>query len=126
VKRSCSGEGEDMILVVMGSGKKIHVKTNGRYLVIDPSEIYCCKADGSYTPILLEGDEKVVVSRSLKEVSKDLPETRFCRCHHSCIVNLEKVKSYNKKELKLTNGMTLPVSRRRYHELVRMIKKKRQ
>ena len=115
-----------MILVVMGSGKKIHVKTNGRYHVIDPSEIFFCKADGSYTRILLEGVEKVVVSRSLKEVSKDLPETRFFRCHHSCIVNLEKVKSYNKKELKLTNGMTLPVSRRRYNDLVRMIKKKRQ
>ena len=114
-----------MILVVMGSGKKIYVKTIGRYLVIDPSEIFCCKADGSYTRILLEGEEKIVISKSLKEVSKDLPETRFCRCHHSCVVNLEKVRSYNNRELELSNGMTLPVSRRRYHELVRMIKKKK-
>ena len=114
-----------MILVVMGSGKKIHVKINGRYLVIDPSDILCCEADGNYTHIRLEGDEEVVTTRTLKEVSKDLPETRFCRCHHSCVVNLEKVRSYNNRELELSNGMTLPVSRRRYHELVRMIKKKK-
>ena len=108
----------------MSLKKRISVKINGRYRLIDISGIICYKAEGSYTLIDIEGEEKIITSKNLKFFERTLPKTRFCRCHHSCIVNIGKIRSYNKNEIEMSDGSVLPVSRRRYAELAKMLEKK--
>ena len=103
---------------------KISIQYNGGYRLLEPGEIHYCKADGSYTHIFLEGLKKITVARPLKVIFRELPAKMFCRCHRSYVVNLEKILSFTQKELSLITGMTLPVARRRYYELVKMISEK--
>lgn len=48
---------------------------------------------------------------SLSEVERLLPPGRFCRCHNSYLVNMEHIVQIGRREVTLSNGETLPVSR---------------
>jgi DNA-binding LytR/AlgR family response regulator len=41
----------------------------------------------------------------------------FVRSHKSYIVNLDKVKTFNKKEITLKNDIVIPISRLKYNEI---------
>jgi DNA-binding LytR/AlgR family response regulator len=43
-----------------------------------------------------------------------LVDDRFCRCHYSLMVNLDKVKSIERYVINLENGEILTVSQRKY------------
>lgn len=69
-------------------------------IVIRFSDIIYCQADGSHTNffVLRKGKlEKIIASRTLKEVEADLPNTSFCRVHHSFIVNMAHIERYDKR-----------------------------
>lgn len=51
---------------------------------------------------------------SLSEVERQLPPGRFCRCHNSFLVNMEHIAEIDRREVTLSNGKKLPVSRGRY------------
>lgn len=42
------------------------------------------------------------------------PETGFCRCHRSYIVNLDNVKHFSKSEITTSNHAVIPISRNSY------------
>ena len=54
-------------------------------------------------------------SRILKEFEDELPDTVFCRCHHSYLVNLNFVERFEQTgrngKVHLNNGITIPVFR---------------
>ncbi|MDD2483871.1 MAG: LytTR family DNA-binding domain-containing protein [Eubacteriales bacterium] len=50
---------------------------------------------------------------SFRSLDERLDE-RFCRCHYSFVVNLEKVKAVSRYRLNLDNGEILTVSQRFY------------
>lgn len=52
----------------------------------------------------------------LDELQAQLPDS-FTRCHRSYVVNLAFVSSLNEGELRLHDGTTLPISRRRAHQV---------
>lgn len=57
-----------------------------------------------------EGEEEFRLSFS--ELAENyLPEKLFAKVHRSFIVNLSLVKNYNKKEIIMTNGDSIPISR---------------
>lgn len=49
----------------------------------------------------------------LEALERQLPD-RFFRCHRSFIVNMEYVMSFNRTDLFLNNGQSIPVSKRKY------------
>ncbi len=51
---------------------------------------------------------------TLSEVERLLPSDRFCRCHNSYLVNMAHITQIARKELCLTSGQKLPVSRGYY------------
>ncbi|WP_294551200.1 LytTR family DNA-binding domain-containing protein [uncultured Pseudoflavonifractor sp.] len=51
---------------------------------------------------------------SLSEVERLLPPGRFCRCHNSYLVNMEHINQIGRREVTLSNGVKLPVSRSCY------------
>jgi two-component system, LytTR family, response regulator len=89
--------------------------THSGKLVIDPSEIAFCEAQGSYTVICLINGRKSLISKNLKAISDFLNEFDFIRIHSSHIVNKNNIKSYDKhySQITLTNDSILPVSRRK-------------
>lgn len=104
------------------SGQSIHL--------LDNENIIYFKADNSYTEIKLSTNDKLVVSRTLKNFEEGLQDEKiFFRCHKSYLVNLAYVKEYVKSDggyLKLSNGETVPLSNDKideFYELVKLIKR---
>jgi len=83
-----------------------------RYVAIN--DIIRCEADNSYTLFYLVNNDKIMVSRSIKEYSDLLKPIGFLRTHQSHLVNSKFVKSWIKEDggaLLLNNGDKIPVSK---------------
>jgi len=72
-----------------------------------------CEGDGNYCSIFLENGQKLFMTQILKNLEEKLPKDIFYRVHNSFIINLNKVREYQKTEgyVVLTNGKIIPVSR---------------
>ena len=90
----------------------LQMQSEIRYVAL--SEIIRCEADNTYTYFFLSSNEKIVVSKSLKEYADLLRPNGFLRTHQSHLVNPNYVKSWLKEDggiLLLTSGETIPVSK---------------
>lgn len=83
------------------------------------SEIIYLKAEKNYTQIYIEGSPPLLVSKPLGQMIPKLPSSHFLRIHQSIVVNLSKIRRYDKNEgfLILKNGEKLSVSIRRNSNL---------
>lgn len=68
------------------------------FVFVELRNIIWLKADNVYTEVALKDGRKILVSRTLKEFEKALPEESFFRSHRSYILNLNEITSYNKTE----------------------------
>ncbi|MET4081007.1 two-component system LytT family response regulator [Pedobacter sp. UYP30] len=90
----------------------LQMQSEIRYVAL--SEIIRCEADNTYTHFFLSGDEKILVSKSLKEYADLLRPNGFLRTHQSHLVNPKYVKSWLKEDggvLLLMSGEKIPVSK---------------
>ena len=81
---------------------------------IDKRTVIRCESDSNYTTVYFENEDKMVISKTLKEFEDLLPERHFFRVHHSHIVNLLLVQKYVRGDgghLVMKNGNIVPVSR---------------
>lgn len=104
--------------------RKIGVPTLNGIVFILISDIRYCHADGNYTEIFLINNQKIVVSKTLKEFDDLLSDYQFFRVHNSNLVNLDYVKSYNKGKggfLILDDNTNIEVSSRRKDELLKKL-----
>lgn len=93
--------------------QRIKISVDGKLLFLDASEIIYCESDGNYSKVFLENNQKLFLTKKLKEVQELLPASCFFRVHNSYIVNLKKVKAYFKTDayVELSNKKKIPVSR---------------
>ncbi|MGY4384125.1 two-component system LytT family response regulator [Pedobacter sp. UYP24] len=90
----------------------LQMQTEIRYVAL--SEIVRCEADNTYTHFFLSNDEKLLVSKSLKEYADLLRPNGFLRTHQSHLVNPKYVKSWLKEDggvLLLMSGEKIPISK---------------
>jgi len=88
-------------------------------------EILYCKSTGRYTEFYLTDKRKLVASKSLGEYEHQFDPKSFFRIHRSFIVNLNYITNINKKAgnyCELTNGQSLPISRRRMDSLIQFLR----
>jgi two-component system LytT family response regulator len=100
---------------------KIGLPTQDGYLFIYPEKIIRCEADGAYTFIYHSENEKLIVSKSLKEFESMLDPAIFCRVHHSHIININFVKKYQRGKggyLELEDGSHIEVSARKKNDFL--------
>lgn len=93
---------------------KIALPMQSEIRYVSLSEIIRCEADNSYTHFFLTQDEKIVVSKSLKEYADLLCPNGFLRTHQSHLVNPKFVKSWLKEDggmLLLVSGEKIPISK---------------
>ncbi len=100
------------------AGKKSTVKialpTFHETMYVKIADILRCESSNNYTQFYLYNGERVLVCKTLKEVSEILQPHRFIRTHQSHLVNIEGVKSYLREDggsLLLTDGTKVPISR---------------
>ena len=101
---------EDIVLELPGSLAGIPVPASALlYAEVLNHVMKLCLKSGSY-----------MVRMSLKELISLLPQDgRFFECHRGIVVNLDAVVSLDSQVATLSDGSTLPVSRRRRAELER-------
>jgi two-component system, LytTR family, response regulator len=106
--------------------KKIALPTLTGFIFITIEDIIRCESDNTYTTFHLNDKRKIVVSRTLKECETMLSDFSFFRVHNSNLINLEYIVEYTKGEggiVKMKDGSSVDVSRRRKDEFVRLFNK---
>ncbi|HEY1056403.1 MAG TPA: LytTR family DNA-binding domain-containing protein, partial [Emticicia sp.] len=83
------------------------------------------EADGNYSRIMMGNKEKVLISRTLKDLETLLSNHPFVRIHQSYLVNLTHIKKYIKGEggyVVMNNGTSLQVSRANRMKLMELVR----
>lgn len=106
--------------------KKLVLRTSDSLHIVDVEDIYFCKSDNSYTTFHFNGNDKILVSKSLKEYESMLNEYGFYRVHQSFLVNLNHIKKVDKADgglIVMKNKREIPVSSRQMKKLIELLEK---
>jgi len=105
------------------TNKKIILKTNNDLHIVSISNIVRCEAEASYTHFFLYNGTEITVSNNLKKYEHDLKPYHFVRVHNSHIINVNYITKFsnNGGVIELINGVTIPVSKRKKEELIKII-----
>jgi two-component system LytT family response regulator len=108
---------------------KIAIPTMEGLQMVLVETIICCESDRNYTVLFLKNGQKIIASRTLKEIEEMLDDYSFARVHHSHLVNLNEVDKYMKGEggyLLMSDGKTVDVSRSRKEILLKKLQPNKQ
>jgi two-component system LytT family response regulator len=89
-------------------------------------DIIRCESLENYTRFYIKNGDKILISKSIKYYDELLESFAFFRVHRSHLINLRFIKEYLKGEggyVKLIDGTTIPVSRRKKNEFLRIFEK---
>jgi len=106
------------------SFQKIALPTMHGYELIPLNNIMYCESKNNYTDVRLNNGQHLVISRTLKEIEELLDMHPFLRVHNSYLVNLQYAIRYIKGDggaLVLNNDISVPVSRNKKEELLKLI-----
>jgi two-component system LytT family response regulator len=108
---------------------RITLSTSEGLIFTDTKDILRIETYGNYCFVFLAGGDRLLVSKNLKEFEEMLPEPLFFRVHQSHIVNTQFVKKVIKEEgeqVIMTDGMKIPISRRRKEDFMHVIAQRNQ
>lgn len=99
---------------------KIAVSSLSGVVFINVDDILYVEASSNYSILVLLDGEKVIISKTLKDVQEILEDRNFFRIHRQYIINLNKVKFFNKNDCLLTleNNKQLQVARIQKDKLI--------
>lgn len=103
---------------------KLTFNTHEGIHLLKEEDILYCEADDSYTIVFLSNGNKLVVSKTLKDIEAQLSSSLFFRVHHSYIANLKCISKYSRGDggsIQLGEGIELPVSRSKKEELMKVL-----
>jgi two-component system LytT family response regulator len=106
--------------------QKMAIPTITGLIFITVQDIIRFEAKGNYTSIYLSKGESILATRTIKDYEDILPETIFCRIHNSHIINLSRIKKYQKGRggsVEMEDGSTIEVASRRRDEFLRRLLK---
>ena len=101
--------------------QKVPVTRKGQTLLLDADEVLYAEADGDYCWIHADG-ERLLSTKSMRELEDALPATVFFRIHRSYLVNLRRVVALEpvapgRSGVRLADGTVLEVARRQTRAL---------
>jgi len=100
-----------------------------RTIFISVDDITLLQGEGNYTYLCTRDRKRYIVSKTLKEFEKMLDGSLFVRIHKSHMVNLAYVQQgpfNNDRQVKLTDGREVAISRRRMKEIATQLMQYRQ
>ena len=96
------------------SDQVLTIRTQQGDLYLSLKDILFIEGDRNYSNIYLINNKKELVSKTLSNLEELLEDKGFFRCHKSFLVNKSHIKNDTKSfEIKLTNNITIPISRRK-------------
>lgn len=95
---------------------QIILSSKGETLRLSPDRITYIEAQGRKTDVFLSHGRALDCDMSISKLA-DMNIYGFVRCHRSYLVNLRYVKSIGRAEVKLDNGVSIPLSRRLHNEV---------
>ncbi len=107
------------------SNALVEVQVKDGIIYIRQKEISRLEASRSYTEFYLDGGQKHVASKSLREFELKLDPAIFYRCHKSHVINLHKVQKFINHEgfyVLMNDGSMVSVSRQNKDELLELLK----
>lgn len=115
---------QESISSIAVTDKKIVLKDNESIYFVKVSDIVRCKAEGPYTEFYLMSDQKIIISKSLKEYEEVLEPFGFVRTHHSHLINIKHISRFDKADggvLVLDNEHVVPVSQRKRELILELL-----
>ena len=105
-------------LLRQGSGgePKIGIASADKIVFVNIPDILYCEAQGAYTNIYLQEGKKILASKPLGDFESQLSTHRFFRIHHSYLINLNRVKEFQRYDggsVMMDGGIRLEVSQRK-------------
>lgn len=92
------------------------------YTVVSSNEILRLESDGRYTWVFLEDGRRILVSKTLRDFEGTLEDADFMRIHNRHIINLNFVRSFDRKGLLLmADGSEVEVSKRKKEALLKRL-----
>ena len=122
----------EILLQKLHSGSpvtKIAIPTIEGLHMIQVESVISCSADSNYTILNLKNKQKIIASRTLKEIEEMLEDFSFARIHHSFLINLNEVEKYIRGEggyVLMSDGSNVDVSRSRKEYLLKKLQPNRQ
>lgn len=99
--------------------RRIALTASDHLVFVETNEILYCESDSNYTTFFLNKGDKVVVSKTLKDVEELLHRDDFFRIHASYLVNMKHVTKFTRGDtgqVVMSNQQHLPVSRKKKDE----------
>lgn len=72
----------------------LFVRCNAKYVRINFTELICIRGKRGYIQIVTETESYITLNK-LNEIIDHLPKNLFCRIHHSYIVAVNRIKSFD-------------------------------
>ncbi|MDP4151231.1 MAG: LytTR family DNA-binding domain-containing protein [Bacteroidota bacterium] len=110
------------------TASKIAIPTMEGLQMIPVDSIISCASDSNYSTLHLKGRQKIIASRTLKEIEEMLDGLAFLRVHQSSLVNLNEIDKYVRGEggyLVMSDGSSINVSRSRKESLLGKLQSRR-
>ena len=85
-------------------------------------DIIHCESDSNYTTLFLKTGEKMVVTKTLKDIEGLLHGNNFYRIHNSHLINMHHIKKYvkgNAGYVVMNNGADITVARNRKEDFLK-------
>jgi len=105
---------------------KIALPTSNGFLFVSIKDVIRCESDNNYTTFHTTDKNKILISKTMKEIELMLIGYRFFRVHNSHLINMECIREYIKGEggtVRMTDGSVIEVSRRRKDEFLQQLHK---
>lgn len=116
----------DNLKGVDANRRKLVLREGDNMHIVQVEDIRWCEAQGSYTLFHLENKEDILVCHHLKDYEEMLTNGSFVRTHRSYLVNLDKIKRFDKSEggsVYLDDDTQIPVSFRKKEQLMQRLEK---
>ncbi|MGZ3853237.1 MAG: LytR/AlgR family response regulator transcription factor [Flavisolibacter sp.] len=100
---------------------RIGINMADKIVFVNIQEIMYCEANGSYTNVWLHDGKKMVASKPLCDFELQLAGHRFLRIHHSSLINLHRVKEFQRHDggyVIMEDGKRLEVSQRKRRDFL--------
>jgi len=104
--------------------RKIGLGMADKIVFASISEILYFEAQGAYTRVVLTNGKMVLTSKPLGDYEDQLPSQHFFRIHHSYLININKVKEFQRTDggmVVMDNNTRLEVSTRKKKDFLAMM-----
>lgn len=103
--------------------KKIILNTSNNLFVVEVNHLVRCEASENYTRVFVEGKEKIMMAKTLKEFEEMLSGYGFFRTHQSHLINIQFIEAFDKSNnlVLLKTGEQILVSTRKKESFLKAL-----